>query len=226
MYWNREVWLSRLLWLYLCRGTGFVFSDFLILLENFTMDKDELQLLKTLMRSEIERKVGYPLQSGPDLAHLSEMIQSETHEYVSATTLKRFWDLYEGHHMPRPSIWNALAKFVGDANFAAFCLRMKSSGVDISGEVGGRKIESCNLTVGVEFDISWAPDRTLTVRYLGDDKFEILHSVNSKLIAGRTFIAPYIIEGMSMLLEDYRPAPDAAPIIYEIGRSGGVTLSL
>lgn len=29
-----------------------------------------------------------------------------------------------------------------------------------------------------------------------------------------------------MLLEDYRPTADADPIIYEIGRSGGVTLSL
>lgn len=190
------------------------------------MNKDELQTLKALMRGEIERKVGYPLQSGPDLARLAEMILAETREYVSATTLKRFWDLYEGHHTPRPSIWNALAKFVGDANFAAFCRRMKASGAEISGEVGGRKIESSTLEPGVEFDITWAPDRTLTVRYLGDDRYEILRSVNSKLIAGRTFRAPYIIEGMPMLLEDYRPTPDADPIIYEIGRSGGVTLSL
>ena len=190
------------------------------------MNKDELQTLKALMRGEIERKVGYPLQSGPDLARLAEMILAETREYVSATTLKRFWDLYEGHHTPRPSIWNALAKFVGDANFAAFCRRMKASGAEISGEVGGRKIESSTLEPGVEFDITWAPDRTLSVRYLGDGNFEILRSVNSKLVAGRTFRAPYIIEGMPMLLEDYRSTADADPIIYEIGRSGGVTLSL
>ena len=133
------------------------------------MNKDELQTLKALMRGEIERKVGYPLQSGPDLAR---------------------------------------------------------SGAEISGEVGGRKIESSTLEPGVEFDITWAPDRTLSVRYLGDGNFEILRSVNSKLVAGRTFRAPYIIEGMPMLLEDYRPTADADPIIYEIGRSGGVTLSL
>lgn len=54
------------------------------------MNKDELQTLKALMRGEIERKVGYPLQSGPDLARLAEMILAETREYVSATTLKRF----------------------------------------------------------------------------------------------------------------------------------------
>ena len=61
------------------------------------MNKDELQTLKALMRGEIERKVGYPLQSGPDLARLAKMILAETREYVSATTLKRFWDLYEGN---------------------------------------------------------------------------------------------------------------------------------
>ena len=106
------------------------------------MNKDGLQTLKALMRGEIERKVGYPLQSGPDLARLAEMILAETREYVSATTLKRFWDLYEGHHTPRPSIWNALAKFVGDANFAAFCRRMKASGAEISGEVGAARLKA------------------------------------------------------------------------------------
>lgn len=190
------------------------------------MDKEKLQSLKSLMRSEIERKVGYPLQSAPDLNRLAEMILAKTHEYVSATTLKRFWNLYEGHHTPRPSIWNALAKFVGDANFAAFCRRMNSNGREISGEVGGRKIECCNLTSGQEFEITWAPDRTLTVRYLGEDSFEIVRSVNSKLAAGGTFRTPYIIEGVAMLLEDYRPTPETEPIIYEIGRSGGVVVDL
>lgn len=190
-----------------------------------TMQKDELKSLKALMRAEIERKVGYPLQSSADLKQLAEMILAETREYVSPTTLKRFWDLYEGHHSPRPSIWNALSKFVGDANFAAFCRRMKDGGVEISGEVGGRRIVSSELAAGQVLEITWNPDRIVRVRHIEADRFEIVSSVNSKLREGATFRAPYIIEGLPMLLEDYRATTADAPIIYEAGRAGGVVVN-
>ena len=189
------------------------------------MEKEELQSLKALMRSEIERKVGYPLQSSAALRQLADMILAETHEYVSPTTLKRFWDLYEGHHAPRPSIWNALAMFVGDANYAAFCRRMNAGDGEISGEVGGRRIVSGELPAGARLEITWAPDRVVTVCHREGDLFEIVSSVNSKLVAGATFRAPYIIEGLPMVLEDYRATPGATPIIYEAGRSGGVAVS-
>lgn len=190
------------------------------------MEKDEVQRLKTLMRSEIERKVGYPLRSSTDLNKLAELILAETREYISATTLKRFWDLYEGHHTPRPSIWNALSKFVGDANFAAFCKRMQEDKNDISGEVAGRRIDCEELPPGLTFEISWSPNRVLTVRHINADNFEVIRSLNSKVVEGATFRALYIIEGLPMLLEDYRATPLSEPIIYEVGRKGGVLVNL
>ncbi|MEM6770071.1 MAG: hypothetical protein AAF597_05755, partial [Bacteroidota bacterium] len=82
----------------------------------------EAQTLQSCL-SAIEEQLGWGPAAGwtnQDFTELSDRILAETDVQLSATTLKRVWGRVAYHSSPSPSTLDALAVFLGHANYRAF----------------------------------------------------------------------------------------------------------
>ena len=182
---------------------------------------------KRAMCRLIEEKAGFAVKSPSDFTRLAELVFNETGAYISETTLKRLFGYIEGWQNPRPGVWNILARYVGLANEDAF---VKGCGLDpesISGAVTADSVLSAELAAGSELELRWFPDRYMRVRHEGNGDFLILEAQGTRLEAGGRFHADSIVAHDALLLSPYTPPQKVVePLLYEIGRTGGVELNL
>ena len=69
--------------------------------------------------------------------------------------------------------------------------------------------------------IGWRPDRVVTLKYLGDSRFIVVSSSNSKLMEGDEFEARSIVKGFPLVLpEVVRNGEKTSSFIA--GRDGGI----
>ena len=73
------------------------------------------------LREAIEAKTGKKPETNKDFEFLSNCINDELHYRVSTTTLKRIWGYLSEEVVPRQYTLNQLARFVGYADWQAFC---------------------------------------------------------------------------------------------------------
>ena len=79
-----------------------------------------------LLRKAIEDKAERSMRTPKDFDILSEYISNETHQKVSASTLKRFWGYLSETSVPRVSTLDILAQYVGHTDWNNF-LKQDSS---------------------------------------------------------------------------------------------------
>ncbi|MBQ4292995.1 MAG: hypothetical protein II752_09760 [Muribaculaceae bacterium] len=78
-----------------------------------------------------------------------------------------------------------------------------------------------DLLVGDVVRLLWQPERVCDVVYLGDLKFRVVASVNTRLREGDTFQANMIVEGEPLYIDNLRQA-DRQLIAYVCGKISGV----
>lgn len=82
-------------------------------------------------------------------------------------------------------------------------------------------ITTSALKKGQQIELSWLPQRFVTVEFLGYDMFKVVNSINSKLSKGDTFHVDVITQGeplyLSCLVHE-----GGAPTRYVCGQNGGV----
>lgn len=81
---------------------------------------DELKVIENL-KKDIKLKIGRSLDAPADFDFLSMQIKLELHEYISPTTLKRFFNYITSDVKPRVSTMSLLARFVGAAGWQDYC---------------------------------------------------------------------------------------------------------
>lgn len=99
---------------------------------------DEQKIIENL-KKEIKSKIGRSLDSPSDFDYLSMQIKISLHEYISPTTLKRFFNYIACDVKPRVSTMSLLARFVGAAGWQDYCNDFIS---DSSAKEQGRAGES------------------------------------------------------------------------------------
>lgn len=82
-------------------------------------------------------------------------------------------------------------------------------------------ILSSTLKRGQLIELSWLPQRFVTVEFLGYDMFKVVNSINSKLSNGDTFHVDVITQGEPLYL-NCLVHEGGAPTRYICGQSGGV----
>ena len=71
--------------------------------------------------------------------------------------------------------------------------------------------------------IGWAPDRMLTLRYLGDEEYEVLESINSKILAGDRFSQTSFLMGYPLFITSILRGEETTPS-FIAGMQGGLNL--
>ncbi|MBQ5944545.1 MAG: hypothetical protein IJL61_07525 [Bacteroidales bacterium] len=179
------------------------------------MKTEQLELI--FLRQAVEQKAAMRLATSADFAHLSE----EMDERVSASTLKRIWGYVGMIVEPRRSTLDALARYAGFRDYRAFHEDLLSSKMASSGYFNADRLDSSSLQEGDIVSIGWRPDRVVTLKYLGDRRFVVVSSSNSKLMEGDEFEARSIVKGFPLVLpEVVRNGEKTSSFIA--GRDGGI----
>lgn len=173
---------------------------------------------------QVETKFGRRLATTTDYELLSFVIERETGELVSASTLKRLWGYVSYASVPRIATMDMLARYVGYRDFKAFCKALKESGAVVSAFFTAKTLEASSLAEGTMVALGWAPNRIVRLRFLGGSTFEVVSAENAKLQAGDRFEASEFILGAPLFISSLRRSDGTVTPPYVAAKSEGLNL--
>jgi len=173
------------------------------------------------LREAVTQRYGMPVNTPRHFSSLSSEILDAVREYISETTLQRLWLYKTGYDTVAIHTLNVLSHYIGYSDWEAYCKHLKeSSGVE-SIMFDGEKINVDKLKIGTKVRISWMPDRTCIIKYIGNFRFEAIETHNSKLAAGDTFTCTQMQLGREMCLDNL--VRGSSDMSYVIGTRNGLT---
>ena len=176
----------------------------------------------TLLKNRVEEKFGRKVSTTYGFEALSVVIEHEIGMMLSSSTLKRLWGYVSSKPIPRTSTLDILAMYVGEKDFASFCKKISEGSNSQSDYETGNVVMSSDLDEGRVVLLQWNPNRLVRLRYLGDSRFTVIESINSKLREGDVFEMGCFILGHPMLIPGIqRNGQTTAP--YIAGRKDGLT---
>lgn len=149
---------------------------------------------------EVEKRFGRRLSTSADYEVLSIVIEHESGELVSASTLKRLWGYVALKPSPRLSTLDVLARYIGKRDFLSFRQSLQESKADVSCFFSTKAAYSSELEKGAELLIGWNPNRLVRLRHNGNSMFTVLESENSKLVVGDQFQAESFMVGYPLYI--------------------------
>ena len=171
----------------------------------------------------VEKHYGRHLSTTTDFESLSVLIERETGELLSASTLKRLYGYVSMKPVPRKSTLDILARYIGKKSYDQFREELKESTAFTSTFFSRKTVYASELKDGDIIRIGWDPDRVVNLKYLGDNEFEVLESLNSQLLAGDKFEQVSFMMGyplyISRILRDGEYTPS-----YIAGMQNGLNL--
>lgn len=177
------------------------------------------------LRRRVEAVYGQPLQTHNAFIALVDTIDAALREHLSESTLERLWG-YSTRGADAVSLrtLDVLSRYVGAASWADFKSRLKAETPRESEEFAAEGIASSSLAPGAEILLGWLPDRRITVKYLGDNRFEVTSSENSSLQPGDSFSCLQFQKGHPLYLDRFRRAGSTHEARYVAGERNGLTL--
>lgn len=181
--------------------------------------KAEIQELKSL----VEKRFGHRLCTTNDFESLSALLLTEIKTPVSTSTLKRIWQYVNDEHAPRMSTLDILARYVGHADFVAFCRWRKEGAGQSSAFFSAERIVASDLSVGDEVEIGWAPNRLVRLCHKGEGIFEVVSVHESKLMVGDLLpVVSFILGEPLSVPYIIRNGENTLPFVA--GKNGGLTI--
>lgn len=164
-----------------------------------------------------------PIKTTVHFEALSAVIEHQTGERISASTLKRLWGYVADRHAPREYTLDVLAKYIGHSNFREFCKKISDDNGENSDFFTIFQIATTDLSTNDKVEIGWSPDRYLILKYLGDNRFRVDTSQNSKLAVGDEFIITNFMLTYPLYIPSVNRNGEILPSFVG-GKSGGLTI--
>ena len=175
------------------------------------------------LKLEVETLVGRPIKTPKDFEFLSCQIEGYTRETISVSTLKRMWGYVASNCNPSKYNLNLLSRMVGYPDWSSFVGGQE--GLSSSRFFVKSKLIADALQKGELVKLTWCPGRVLTIMYKGNDTFEVVESINSKLAKGDTFTCPQFVEDQPLYLSNLSH-PGIPLCNYVAGQNGGIKWNL
>ena len=191
---------------------------------NFKTDLPQIAAL----RNRVEETVGFQMKTHNDFVMLVDFIERQLKEHMSETTLERVWGYStRGYDTVSMRTLSVLARLVNANDWDSFCQMLRNEDQKESEIFTANSILSTNLTVGTRLRIGWQPDRLITVKYLGDNRFEAETTENSSIKPGDSFSCMQFQKGHELYMDMFQranetstPDPNAR---YVVGQRNGLT---
>ena len=168
----------------------------------------------------LKEKSGNQLRQPSDCENLSLDIESKTRVRIGATTLKRLLGFAHDERTPHASTLDAIAHYLGYAHWEELLLieDKGNSGFGTSDE----EIRSVELQPDVHVEITYLPDRRVVMQYLGNQRYRIVESENSKLQKGDELeIQNFVLHHPLLVLNVLREGESLGQ--FTAGRVSGLT---
>ena len=162
----------------------------------------EVEVLYDKLREKVEKVAGRAMMTPRDFDYLSSRIFDATRSYVASTTLKRFWGYIEAEKVKRPlrNTLNTLAQYAGYTDWECFAQSFNSEAETQSDFLPNNCLRTASLTQGDRVQLTWHPDRCVTICYEGLGMYKVVESINSKLSVGDTFLCEHFVDGEALYL--------------------------
>lgn len=171
---------------------------------------------------EIETKFGRKIVTSADFETLSALLQESSKQVISVSTLKRIWGSVSLSPIPRTSTLDILASYIGYDAYRSFCEDLMKKNLIESGFFETKSLSVSDLSPDDTVEITWAPNRLVLLRYLGNFRFEVVKSENSKLEAGDRFEASNILVGYPLYISRILRNGEYTPS-FIAGQSAGIS---
>ncbi|MBR1410879.1 MAG: hypothetical protein IJ580_07260 [Prevotella sp.] len=174
----------------------------------------------------VEDTLRQAIQTPKNFQFLREQIYARLHLLISTSTLKRVWGYLQSDVEPSQSTLDTLARFVGYADYQHFCQYDSVKGEESSNLILGRHIDvKESLDIDDRLTLYWLPNRICDLRYMGNMKFVVTESENTRLQKGDTFCCHLLIEGEPLYLSQLSQGSNA-PVNYVCGKQGGIRFEM
>lgn len=127
----------------------------------------------------LKLKSGSKLRQPYECEVLSLDIESKTGVRIGSTTLKRLLGFAQDDRTPHVSTLDAIARYLGYAHWDELSKIEDNGNSDF--DSGDDEIRSADLLPGANVEITYLPDRKITFHYLGECRYRVTSSENSKL---------------------------------------------
>lgn len=123
---------------------------------------------------------------------------------INAKTLKRLfgYDKTDTDSTIRLYTLDILTKYLGYDNWNAYLEHLQLLEGIGSGDFKGEEINADDLQIGNTLQIAWQPNRKSTLKYLGNQQFEIVETENSKWQVRDTFFCRHFISGKPLYVDN------------------------
>ncbi len=176
-----------------------------------------------LLKNLVEETIGRRLKTTSDFSCLSMELNEKTGCALSISTLKRLWGYVGGYSSIRETTLDVLSLFVGYSNYLSFVKNYCENEYTLSSQqLFFQSLHSKDIPEGKEIEICWVPNRVCRLRYLGNERFLVISSENSKLAIGDTFSCKSFYKNYPCLLNDF-VREGSKPCEFVVGNRGGLT---
>lgn len=183
------------------------------------MKSPEIEELKRLVKEKYEDT----LATSTDFEVFSLMLKNKYSTAVSASTLKRLYDYVGDEHKPRMATLNVLSRYIGHPDFSRFVAWLKTSPCYNSSFFNADQLMSSDLRCGDEVEIGWRPNRMVRLEYLGNSRYTVIESRNSKMLFGDIFVTGCFIAEQPLYLPFLERDGERTPP-FVAGRNGGLSI--
>jgi len=166
---------------------------------------------------EVAKRYGGRLKTTTDFDALEAAIGETLGETVSSSSLKRLWGYVSLQPKQRRSTLDILARYAGRDSYQALCKEL----LETSDFFSTQTVQSTELAPDQHLQLCWMPDRTVVLRSLGGQRFEVEEAGTSKLRAGDIVEATEFIQGQPLYMAVTREGEKPRP--YVAGRAKGLT---
>ena len=139
-------------------------------------------ILPTVVQQLIQESSGINVRQPKAIEALSESILQKTGDRIGETTLRRLYGFVDDEREPRSYTLDIIARFLDYGNWE--CMMKDLCPADSIFIESGQDCVLANLKEGSMLEIKYFPDRVLQFEALGDHRFKVTESLNSKLKTG------------------------------------------
>ena len=181
------------------------------------------------LREDIRKRAGFQDKtlSPSDFDFLESDIKKELPQTsINAKTLKRFfgYDRTEESSFIRLYTLDVLSQYVGYESWNAYHEHLQLLEGSGSGDFKGEEINADDLSIGDALQIAWQPNRKSTLKYLGNQQFEIVETENSKWQVGDTFFCKHFIWGKPLYVDNLTDKNGVLKsAMYVVGEKNGIS---
>lgn len=175
-----------------------------------TLDTTTIQLLK--------QKTGLDFSQTKDYQALANAIEQVSGQYISENTLRRLMGATPNASDARPTTLNALANFLGFADWKSLEDNNHGSGFRLE----RKAVSASDLQIGQHLEIIYPVNRLLRVRLVRENIYLVEECTSTNLHPNDELFISSVIEGQTLyVLHVYRDGKDIGQ--YVAGEVGGIT---